>query len=396
MTRHLSILPAVLLTLGCSVDAVDPAGRLCPCDEGWICVAGACRPEGYCGGGGEYRVTGLAAEWATPHVVHWTWSLAEGSDPGGLSELVVVIGEAEADAHAVERCACSIGRGESCDPASEVRVITAAEYAELGDDTLVDQTMGIHEVREVATLDLSPDTRYAAIVVALDQALAGELPRSSATEVAFAETSAVPAGTITVFDETQPAPAGWTLPGSCFAHDGGHRHVVRCPPVEGFGECKTSEDPCPASWPGGEPDLWLCEPDVHPRHADSCWINFRWADLGLPAPIFPGRFHSAYVEIDLDMRGVDVGYAELTTTLESGGSARSWSDRGRGGTRLRGDGRGHRYEIPLQVLFADDDETRRLTSSDLPSRDLRLHRFRFGANFAHGTEVHFRSVRIRH
>ncbi|HBQ10228.1 MAG: hypothetical protein RLP09_25635 [Sandaracinaceae bacterium] len=398
------VLATSLFSSSCAVDDVSLVGKLCPCQrEGYLCVAGTCQPEGSCGGGGLYQVGDLEAEWTTPHVVHWTWNRLDDTDPSPLEAVEIIVGTAEENAFAVERCACRRALGQDCDPASGVRVIGPAEYRELAFDKLLGNTMDAHNVREVATLGLEPDTRHAAVLVSRDRSLAGDRPLTSVSNVAFARTQPMPRDLITVFDEVTPPSFGATYPdASCNPHvDGlGYRHQVACPPRPDLrGRCKTDEEPCPESWPGDDIDAWLCEPDIHPEPESACWISFRWQGLDVPVsprPLRPGRFETAYYEITATMTSdLDLDYVEFETRLTDE-VARDWEEFGRGGLRMRGDGVEHVYEIPLRSLIDKVEEGVFLphTPEDLAAEQA-LTWLRIGSNFAHGADLHIRSIRLR-
>ncbi|MEC7521684.1 MAG: hypothetical protein VYE22_17515 [Myxococcota bacterium] len=392
----------LLPALGCAVDPVSPEGKACPCDaEGWMCIGGTCLPEGSCGGGGTYPVTSFAAEWETPHVVHWTWELAEGANPAALEEVEVVIGEAPENAFAVERCACRRAMDLPCDPSDGVRVIGRDEYEELGAATLLDSTGGVHPVREVATLGLDADTRYAAALVTHDRELVGERRASAVSGVAFARTQPAPRDSIVIFDETRAPDSVLTYPpAECYPHDGGYRYEVSCPPPPAArGQCRDDVVPCSDFWPPEEADRWLCEPEEHPEATARCWQSFRWQSMDVAtAPLSPGRYETAYLEIVATLGGeFDLGYVELETRLrDESGTDVDWEERSRGGARLRADGVEHVHEIPLRVLVdhLSPTEDAPHEAADLEGVEA-LTYLRLGANFPHHATVHFRRARLR-
>lgn len=379
---------ALPVLLGCAVDPVNLMDRSCPCSHGWRCVDQVCVPDtstAECGGGGAYEVRDFAAGWRTENALHWTWGTAPDVDGRDLTHLTVVLGE---DAAEVERCACALGAGGTCDENEALRVIDETVNPELAYDTRSNLTDGPEPVRSTVTSGLRHDTVYAATLLAFDTRDA-----VSRTEMAFNRTGRRAERSVSVFDRGRVG-RGYSIPTCAELDEQGYSYTVMCPPPTAErGGCKVDEDPCPAGreWPGSRSDDWLCETDEHPAHAPVCWVTMRWQELDLPLATLPaGAFADAYIEFVMTMDGQPSNYGVVYLVLtDAEGTATTWGLRGE--LALRSGEMATVYQVPLRALTLEDGSG--MEWSDIEGE--RLYRVSVGGIFAHGQTVRFETIGIR-
>lgn len=352
----------LLVSLGCTVPAVDLDGRPCPCVDGWICdaVSQTCErddEEGSTGVIGTGRtsdgdsssgtapsleVVELSADWSTPRSIHWRWE---------------VDGD-EASFHAYEIWIATAA--EDLEDASTATVFDGTVNPELDRFSLVN-TMDVDFVRGTITDGLEPNTEYFARLRVLDTAGGSSL----SPNVAVRSTAAPPNDELVVFSDADPVPPGDTLPACMERTDtapllGTHHYelTVRC----------------------SEGGVSICTDD--PAAAVECYENLRVQGLDLPVPnIGGGDFADAFLEVSVAVDPPDDNLAHGWWSDFSVQAGEQWT--GLRGVTIRADGAYRLYQIPLTQLGLDVD-----TFTGVQG-------FRVGSMWRHAARVRFDEIRLR-
>lgn len=319
MRRTTRSIALVVLLTACVVADVDLEGKACPCAPGWTCdePSQICVRDDDGEQAGAFEVVSFAADWSTPHAIHWTWE---------------VVGDA-ADFHAWEvHLAAS---AEALDAGTDVIVVDGTTNPEL-DRFFLRNTESDEPVVGTVTRDLEPEREYFARLHVLDTAGG----RSTSANVAVRATTAAPIDGVAIFADDEPFPPGYALP-VCYArsdatpHSGTHHYEL----VHG----------CTA---GGDPS---CTHD-DPGATVECWENLRWQDMAIDlGPDFAAsEFNDAYIEmwVAIDVSAVTSGaaghgwWAQLR--LRAADTLWSYDP-----LTLPADGAYHRHELPLAQVGLD-------------------------------------------
>lgn len=198
------------------------------------------------------RVADLHAAWSTPNHIRWEWSVELGTTDT-LQEFRLE--------HAGSAAALEAG-------GAEVRVITRDDNPELGFLELPGTT-GEDPVRATVIDALTPDTDYAARLIAID-----DFGCVHATAIATERTPPPPVGDIVVFAD---AVAGYVLPDRlALVEDPSRAHAGTA-----YLEYRPQEDPeCDGVTP-------------------VCWQNLRLQGMAIPLDLGTAYEKTAYVELAL-------------------------------------------------------------------------------------------------
>ena len=362
-----------LMASGCVAD-FDVSDKPCPCAQGFVCVDGErCAPEAEVDGGppaadggtpddagtpdagtpdagpppARIRVIDLHSDWQTPNSLHWRWTI-EGDD-ADFEELRLVIAESEEDVVAQSGTA---------------RIVDHTERASLGVYYRLRVTGERDVVDGVITDEHTPDTRYFAQMIAIDNR--GNESRSN---VAPARTLREPIDGLLLFSDDRPP--GYPLPPST---DPSPLRYVSDSPYQGTHHLAYEHAACPDG------------------SSVICFENLRWQDIGAgPLAMSGGTFTLAYLEMAVSVESTEPSFwSEIGITLdpaegESGASAWVYKP-----FVPRYDGEYHLVQIPLHVLKRNGSTLthERATATTVDG-------FRFGAIFPIGARARVDEVWIR-
>lgn len=365
-----------LLLVSCSVADVDLTGKDCPCPGDWFCTDGVCAPlPPECGQSGRYGLSRFDAAWSAENTLHFSWEVPETTDRGTLDEFVLVVGTDEAE---VEACACALAAGARDCGESTARVIRRDENPELGHDTRSNRTNFRDPVRESSVAGLSPDTVYAAQLLAVDTA--GGVFR---TPSLFHRTTRPTAFAIPFFEGTSAADA-YSFPSCASETEAGYRYTVECSPPEGMRESCDAGPPC-------NEDSWVCDDDPERPRQPSCWSSFAWKyERDAPvSPVTPGGFGDAYLEVRAT-HSEPSNYGDLYLRGTNAEGEQAWYGL-RGPFALRG-GDAHRYQVALGALTTEEGVP--LTSEHFEG--LRIDEVRIGGLFTDKSSVTVQAIAVRY
>jgi hypothetical protein len=146
------LITLVAMSSGCAIDALDYAGKSCPCYEGWTCECGQCVQANDCAP--RITATGFRVGWTTPNTIRWEWDPDPAASAEEFQRYEVCVGTADPE-------------GEE---SGTTKVWTAADNAELGGLGLSHVGGPFDPVRATVTDGLVDETSYWGQLRAFDNA----------------------------------------------------------------------------------------------------------------------------------------------------------------------------------------------------------------------------------
>lgn len=340
---------AVAASPGCTVGDLVADGKRCPCGDGAICdpCTDTCVPPALvrvrCDDDplAAVHVSDLRADWATPNVIHWSWTLGADDQPDLLTGFTLVVAETEEDV--------LTGEGTA-------RSISADDNPELG-AYMLRNTTDPNPVDHTMSYGHDPATTYYARLIARDAS-----GRVSTTEIAERRTQEPSTGgRIDLFVD---APVPSVLPLDL-------TFEARC--GDGGGACYqwTAPPTCPED--------------------GTCYENLRLRNLPvtLADEIAPGPLETtAYLEYRVAIEGTIPAYWSEARIWFSGAPG-PHGVRGFTTRATPGDDGGRTYQLPLRIFTRGSAGAVR--HDDLATS---LQEVGVGGRWAPGSVVRFRNVRV--
>lgn len=320
-----SWLPVV--ATACTVASVDLDDKRCPCADGWVCNTAIDRCRAVAGAstdtaaettssGGSFAIEAFAADWSTPHGIHWHWEVAGVADDFHAYELWI-----SDDAAALD------------DPDAAV-IFDATRNPELGRFELRN-TNDLELVQATITDGLQPGTEYFARLHVLDTAGG----RSSSDNVAVRSTTAAPVNSVMILGDDDPFTPDNLRPTCIVRSDAApfgdtthHFALTHHCTADGEAACDEAQSPAP-----------------------ECWENLRLENLSIDiGQLDAGDFTDAFLElaIAVDAPPGTVGHGWWSTIgVGSGEMTRSFSP-----LTIRADGEYRVVQVPLLQMGIDHAE----------------------------------------